>query len=65
MEISVASRKGRHAGTRARNEVVVDDVGIALAVAITSNVATATAPVVDNLQVIVSGILVAPLVEMA
>lgn len=65
MEIRVASRKGRHAGTRAGNEIVVDDVGVALAVAITSNVATAAAPVIDNLHVIVSGMLVAPPVEMA
>lgn len=50
MEVGVASCEGRDACGRARNEVVVYDVGIALAGGITSYVAAAASPVIDHLH---------------
>jgi hypothetical protein len=54
MEVGVASCKGRHAGAGARDEVVVDDVGVALAGAVAGDVAATAAPVVNDLSLGVS-----------
>lgn len=50
MEVCISMRKRGHARAWTRNKVVVDNVGVACSRTITGNVATTTAPVVDDLQ---------------
>lgn len=49
MKVFVAAGEGVDGGVGTRDEVVVDDVGVALAGAVTGNVAAAAAPVVDEI----------------
>lgn len=50
MEVGVASRESSDTGVRTRDEVVVHDVDVAITITSSGNVATATSPVVDDLQ---------------
>jgi hypothetical protein len=52
MKVGVPSCECSHAGAWARDEIIVDDISIALSLAVSRNVTTATAPVVDNLGLI-------------
>jgi hypothetical protein len=52
VKVGVASRKGRHARAGPRDEVVVDDVRVALAVTIAGDIAAATTPVIDDLMMV-------------
>ena len=49
MEVGISARESSHAGARSRDKVVVDNVGIALAIAISSDVSTTSTPVIDDL----------------
>lgn len=49
MEICITTSESRYTCAGSRNEVIVYDVGVALTVAVASNVATTASPVVDNL----------------
>jgi len=49
VEVSVTSRKRRHARAGPRDEVIIDNIRVALPVAVACDVATAAAPVVDDL----------------
>lgn len=49
MEVFVTARKGSNTGIRARDEVVVNNVRIAVSLTVSSNVATTSSPVVNNL----------------
>ena len=50
MEVGVSSGKGRDGSAWPRNEVIVDDVRVALTIAISGNVSTTATPVVHDLQ---------------
>jgi hypothetical protein len=49
MEILVTTREGSNTGVRTRYEVVVYNVGIAVSLSVSSNVATTSSPVINNL----------------
>lgn len=49
MEVCISSCKSCNASTGSCDKVVIDDVGIALAIAVSSNVSTTTTPVVYDL----------------
>ena len=50
MEVGISARESSHASARSRDKVVVDNVGVALAVTVTCDVSTAPAPVVHDLR---------------
>lgn len=50
MEVGVTSCERRDARSRTRDEVVVDNVSIALPVTITGDITAAAAPVVNHLK---------------
>ena len=49
MKVCISSCKSWDASTGSGNKVVIDDVGVALATAVTGDVPTTTAPVVYDL----------------
>lgn len=49
MEIGVPPREGRYACAGSRDEVIVDDIGVALPSAVACDVAAATSPVIHDL----------------
>lgn len=49
MEVRVAASESSHTSAGPRYKIVVDNVGVALAVAVARNITATAAPVVDNL----------------